>query len=146
MTDAQNSTHLPCYWKTACHVTCKQVAWNSAIFRKRGQKKILGEYCEKTLEYAKKSFSKRGLRQDFCKYLLDFLENAKMLQSFAVGLQNEKEDSGEKYFASDGSVNSLLAHPYCTARNVLQLDNQELCSTQLKLDVSADRRKKPIPV
>ncbi|ETN83980.1 hypothetical protein RB195_005545 [Necator americanus] len=107
MTDAQNSTHLPCYWKTACHVTCKQVAWNSAIFRKRGQKKILGEYCEKTLEYAKKSFSKRGLRQDFCKYLLDFLENAKMLQSFAVGLQNEKEDSGEKYFAS-AYINEML--------------------------------------
>ncbi|KAL6729093.1 hypothetical protein Aduo_000180 [Ancylostoma duodenale] len=67
---------LPCHWKTVCQVTCRQVAFVNSRLEYYNTDELLSDYCTNTLTYAKSSFPHRGLRPDFCDYLLRILRDA----------------------------------------------------------------------
>ncbi|EYC12139.1 hypothetical protein Y032_0048g1631 [Ancylostoma ceylanicum] len=93
---------FPCYWKTACHVTCRQVAWIYVRLVTYGKEELISDYCTNTLKYAKASFPIQSLRPEFCDYLLDYIQGDQALLSLAKseteGLPSAKDYYWDVYF------------------------------------------------
>ncbi|CAJ0593215.1 unnamed protein product [Cylicocyclus nassatus] len=97
---------LPCWWKTACNVACRQVTWfYSRVLYSPRKKRIENEdmvdrFCESTIKWAMHTYDNptQVEEEDFCNYLVPLLAKDPKLHYLKGYKKVKKSDLIREYY------------------------------------------------